>query len=390
MFAEIPIVKENKNWDQYLLLNHPRLWAIRLPTLLGYFIVFNLIGVTISLVFPLKTYHVTQMFTWLWLFGVAEMIALGFWLRRFSWFSSEKALERTSPINGFFEILIYMFCILIFLSPTILSSAILEYRFSQMITITEIEHDRSEIRGLSLRDIYPQDLVENYTRLDYDTYLSLSGVHRGEREQVNRELENVVRKLDDVKFQDDSEWLPYLIMVVILLHISVFVFNARHNRNDLSGRTIAYGLGIMLFIGIFLGLVGSFLNDFANIPYLEIDKILGRIFNGVMVFMFGFVLFFSVRVFWQKGYKTFTAMNISLLPYVFYFEIQYFFGGYYFEHKINFLDEFFGYQGILNEALGSFWGEIVQFLMVGSPLVIAWVFIITKAMYMRMLALPEG
>ena len=98
-----------------------------------------------------------------------------------------------------------------------------------------------------------------------------------------------------------------------------------------------------------------------------------------------FVLFFSLRVYW-KGYRPFTAMNISLLPYVIYYEMIYW--GIYLD--IEFLNDFFGYKGTLFKVFGDFWGKIIQFLILGTPLLVIWAFIPIKAMFMRLVAQPEG
>ena len=147
------IVNKFREWDKSLLVNHPRLWALRLPVLVGYLVVFNLIAGFICFVFPLHTYNVTSMFDWLWLFGVVELIPLGFWLWKFSQFSPEKELERTHPAYGMLEILLYMVCIFIFLSPTLTSSAILEFRYSRMATLPEINAAENSV------DYYGKDRI---------------------------------------------------------------------------------------------------------------------------------------------------------------------------------------------------------------------------------------
>ncbi len=384
MLSELPILEKVRQWDHHLLLNRPFLWMLRLPTLLAYFFVFNLLSVIVSLILPLSTYQVIKIFTWLWLFGVVELIAFGFWLRRFNWFSPEKALENTHPLKGIWEILIYMVCVLWFLSPSLFSTAILEHRFSQIVTVQEIDGVKARIRNLKSSEYFPQDLVEKYTRFDYATYSKLD---TPTRKEVNFDLENVVDKLDNIQNQEDFDWIAYLTLSTILLHTSAIMFNEKHNRKSILAGTVAYGLIVMVFLGIIQGLAAAFVNNFTYISDPDYDVILEGIWHGVLMLLLLLVLFFSLRVFWQKGYKHFTAMNISLLPYVIYLEFLYWFMAYGQDMKI--VKEIFLDDGAINYIFGKFWGDQVQLLILGTPLIILWVFVLTKAMYMQMLSKPE-
>ena len=397
MFADNLIVEKYNEWNKDLLLNHPRLWALRLPVLLGYFVVLNLLAVVICFAFPLRTYHVTSMFDWLWLFGVVELIPLGFWLWKFSQFSPEKELERTSPVNGMLEILLYMLCIFIFLSPTLTSSAILEFRFSRMITLPEIKaaDNMFDYYGHSYysymendEDIFHQNLVEKYTPYDYETYRSIRSSDMDRFKRINREMGAVIYNLINIKQREDHRWNGYLTTATILLHISVFMFAARHIRKGVFGKSIAYAIGIIVIAVIIQGIIPAFFFDYYS--YSSRGMSTYEIVNyGMAFFIFAFTLFFSLRVFWQKKYQNFTALNITVLPYVVYFELFILF--------IYLLDETDFAAKLLDKwidafdkTFGGFWAPQIGLLIFGTPLLILPAYILIKAMYMRLLALPEG
>jgi len=369
MLAKSHIGKVYKRWDRYLLQNHPRLWALRLPALVVYFVCFNLLAAAISLGFPLKTYHVTKYFFWLWLFGIVELIALGYWIRQILNFSHERALEKTSPQNGLVEIIAYMFCIFAFLSPTINSSVILEIRFSRMATRLD-EMGVFLILQADSDVVLPQALVEKCSRVEYGRYLYTVEHDLDERMRIEEDIYRVMFKLYAIRRQENDELLNYLTWQVVLLHISVFMFSARHTRQAVVGKTIWYGAGIYIFFVI----------------SQQVGK--GFQFWRVAVWLiFLFILFISMRTYWQKVYKTFIAMNVTLLPYMIYYKFFYRLPHY--EYNSRAVDHF-GFQGMLENLLGSFWGGFAQLFILWSPLLIAWVFIFTKSMYMRLLALPEG
>jgi len=381
MLAKSHIGKVFKRWDRYLLQNHPRLWALRLPALGVSFVCFNLLAVTISLGFPLKAYHVTKFFYWLRVFGIVELIALGFWIRRFNWFSPEKALIKTSSLSGLVEIIVYMFCIIAFLSPTITSSVILGNRFNKIAIGSGVDHDFARVSILNTGDIYPRDLVEEYTHFAYISYKEQININQNVRTKVNRDLKNVVFKLYAFKYHGEMEWSGFLSKMASLLHISVFMFVVRHTFNGLVGKSAVYGILIIFSMEILQGLGTGFLELFTRYDYYKYRECVR---NGLMAFLLFFVLFCSVRIYWQKAYKTFSAMNVSLLPYVIFFELLYW------GDDLKFLEVVFGWVGVLEKTIGEFWRYFVILLILKSPLLIAWVFIFTKSMYMRLLAQPEG
>jgi hypothetical protein len=386
MFAKMTFVKAYKKWDQHLLLNHPRLWALRLPVLVSYFIAFNLISILVSSLVPLKTYHVNHMFTWLWIFGAVEVILLVLWIFRINRFSPEKSLERTSPLNGLWEVILYMLCALIFFSPTLSSSFVLEIRFAYMIPHEVLETDRAFIRDYSLNDRNSQDLVEKYSQIDYATYLDLDWTYN-EGYTVNSKIDNTIHCLRSVTERNDDRWETYLNTAIVLLHFGVIIFNLRHIQRKVIGITILFvagisiPLGYMLYLWIVLGIseIRSFYE--VNIESLEITL------KSFVVILIAFILFFSLRVFWQKRYRGLTAMTISLLPYLIFAAQHYLLFSLSDRYPVI---DFLLYNKPLKQAFGSFLGDILQIFFLASPLMFIWVFIFTKAMYTRLLSLPEG
>jgi hypothetical protein len=389
MFAKMPFVKAYQKWDKHLLLNHPRLWALRLPVLVSYFIIFNLVSILVSSLVPLKTYHVNHMFTWLWIFGVVEAILLVLWIRRFNWFSPKKSLERAWAINGLGEVVIYMLCILIFFSPTIFSSIVLETRFAHMLPLDVIETDRAILGDYYYDDWYAQRLVERYTRFDYETYLDLEQIGQDERYRVNYQLEETIRHLLRVTESNDYRWQAYLTTTIVLLNLAVILFGIRHIRRNVLGKALIYAVAVGIFsliTELILWSLSDFLyrGDWDGESHFHETAI-----NWYFVFLIAFILFFSLRVFWQKRYRVFTAMNITLLPFGV-FAAQLYFLDRLSERYPVINDFFFSYIGPLEQAFGFFWGEIIQMFFLASPLLILWVFILNKAMYTRLLSLPEG
>lgn len=383
-FAEMPVVTAFKKWDRHLLLNHPRLWALRLPVLVIYFVGGNLIALLVCGLMPLKPYHVNKMFTWLWLFGVVELILLGWWNRRFNQFSPEKALERTSPLNGLAEIISYILCILVFFSPTISSSFGLEIQFSQMIPLEELARDRSIVREYDWSSIYSEEIVEKYSRMDYEIY---SRPDNGERSQINSQIRDSIDSLIMIVRQEDYGWRMYLVIALLLLHLSVFMFSYRHIREGVLGKAII--VGILLFIAVFAAAeaANTRISDlFSNFEYhIHRDDRNFFIFAAALT---AIILNLSLGVFWQKRYRTATAVGITLLPYAFHVWLFAFFRYYFYNFLFHF--RFIKYDGILIETFFGFMGDVVDTLIFGTPFLILWVFILSKAMYTRLLALPEG
>jgi hypothetical protein len=386
-FEDMPVVKAFQKWDKHLLLNHPRLWALRLPLLVIYLIAANAIALLVSGLIPLKTYQVNYMYIWLWLFGLLELILLILWIRHFNQHSPEKALEHTNPLNGMVEVLIYMLAVAVILSPAISSSFLLVQRFSGLLPAAEIRSDQLIIRDFDYPAVYPSDLVEKYSPLDYDLYLA-AVENDGSHWIYNRNIRDTVNELNNCLDGESLNWKVYLTIGIVLLHIGVAMFLTRHLRKGVFGRVVIYAILIWIAAFILLAVGDSLISFFISGNYSQRQGYFKILSNSVAGAAVAFIFFFSIRVFWQKRYRRFTAMNISVLPYLVYFLIFYLNNAA--PETFHFINDLFSTDSWLSTTFGYYWGDILSGLIVATPVMILWVFIPIKAMFTRLLALPEG
>lgn len=122
-----PLIQQYRRLDHYLLINYPRLWMIRLPYILLYLLLANLLVFGFVWLILLKRVHIEN---WMRMLGGIEFFLLYFWFARVKQFHPEKAFESTRPLKGILEILSYIFCIAVIISPTVTSMFFLEIRFS--------------------------------------------------------------------------------------------------------------------------------------------------------------------------------------------------------------------------------------------------------------------
>jgi hypothetical protein len=383
----IPVLQAFRKGDRHLLLNHPRLWALRLPWLVVYFVLANAVALLIPSLVPLNIDQTGQFHFWLWFGFAIEGIVMALWWRVVDRFSPPKAFVRTFPISGLWDVVVYMLCVVVFLSPGILGSFILEHRYSDMILATPIEADRKLVRTLEYNTVFPQDVVERYSNWDYETYLEFS-----ETEQmhtfVNFLINSKINSLYKVATYQDAEWQTFLIGMILMLHLGVVMFISRHFSPDMEVRALAYGAIAVMLLGI-LEIVGMVIFEYSyqGNPYEE-TNFLETYTRCLLILMSLAVLFFSLRVFWQKRFKTFTAINIILLPYVV-FGFQFVILDILADHY-DAIDHLLYFTGFLTDWYGNYWDEVIKYLFLGTPIFILWVFIPIKAMYTRLLALPEG
>lgn len=382
MPAELPVVTAYKKWDRYLLLNHPWLWALRLP-LLGVYFVFNAIVLMLTTLIPLQTYHINYLNTWLWLLSLVELTLLVLWIRRFNQFTPEKDLERPYLLQGMAEIVIYILCILVFLLPTVVSSFVLDSRFTQMIPDYGVLQYDSAISNPLQSQV--KDIFERYSRMDYETYLELEP-NSDERNRVDQQINATIYYLQRIYGHDESFEVS-LSAALWLLNLSVLLYSYRHIRKGVLGKAIV--VGIVLYISLYLA--SQVTHARFSEPFHYFEHYRGG--HGLFVFFFAgaltaVILYLSVRVFWQKSYQTATAVSITLLPYVFYVWLFSVCEEFFYKNPI--LKNFWGYNGILDQEFGFYMVKVGEIFLLKTPLIILWVFIFTKAMYTRLLALPEG
>lgn len=379
MFSELPIIKRFQAWDHHLLLNRPRLWALRPLSLAAYVVFFNLLSVVLCLLVPVRPYNAHRFSLWLWILGLVEVLVVALWLRRVSQFSPEKALENTSPLRGPLEILLYALCILLILSPTLVGGSMLQVRIANLVPEAEIAQHWERVRdNYPLSDqVFSQTIVEKYSQIGYEDYLILS---ESEKVKVNREISDVVGKIYDATTQDDYDWENYLFVSIAITHLGALLFQIQHHRNGMAGWGVLYAaglfLGLLIVTGIFIALLDYFWPDLSyswDDPGIFLPDIPGL---GMMLF----VLLMSLSPLWQKSHKLFTALNTIILPYVIYLGLLYLFERYSWDMGL--------YR--LVRSLDGYWPELIIFILFGSPLFIAILSVGTKAIYMKMLTQPEN
>lgn len=312
---------------------------------------------------------------------------MALWARAADRFSPHKALERTSPVNGLVEVVVFMLCVAVFLSPAVLGSFVLEHRFVDMILATPIEADRNEVRNLEQDAVYPQGLVERYTNLDYETYLEYSETDK-HHVGMNYLIQAKINSLYKVASGQDEEWQEFLIGMIFMLHLGGVMFISKHVNQDLLVKTFIYGCIAVVLIGI-LEVVGIVVYEyFCQGNFLNESNFIKAYTRSLLILMSLGSIFFSLKIFWQKSRRMFTAVNITLLPYVV-FGLQYVILDIIAEHN-DAIDHLLYYKGFPTQLYGDSWDEVIKILIFGTPILILWVFIPLKAMYTRLLALPEG
>ena len=378
MFDEMPIRDAFKEWNHNLVLNHPWLWTLRLP-FLALYLAGTALLLGISAVLPLKTYYANYLNTWLWILTIIELILFVLWMRQFNQFNPEKSLERTTPFKGMLEIVIYMMVVFMFFAPTISSSYLLKTRYTQLVSFTEISRYYDLSWGSTT--LYSKGMVETFSQMDYESYLALDNTP--ELVQVNRQIDNTIHSLYTIHHYDNPQYL--LQVGLILTHLGIFMFAFRHLRKGVLGKTFITALVLMVAISFAAAITDS---DFSEPliyfrTYITDPKEL-VFFIFLTVLSLG-IFTLALQVFSQKQYRTSTAISITLLPYVIYYWLLIIAAEYISE--IGLFETFFDQ---LREKFSSLMVETFLMLLLGTPLAILAVFILVKAMYTRLLVLPEG
>lgn len=363
------IFKTLREFDHWLLLNRPRLWAIRLPYLLAYALAGNLGAYLFIQALPLQLHHVGNLLPILWVVFFVGLGAFIFWLTRFNRHSAAKAFENTSAFKGLVDFIIYLVCILALLSPSITASFALTGRFDGMISLAEVREDMRTKDGYDRDDTLPQDLVEKYTGLDAEARTGMRN------QDINRIVRYNLRRLEEIKENDFEDLWFFFIPHLIVSHFGLVMFAAKHVKRSTVYRTMAYGVGLfilfMIFI-IFIDLLRA-LTFIGRLIYrwdLE-DNLWPR---GYLILV-GIMTLIAGSVFRLKRYREFVAMNIAILPVAAYFFLPFRAMEFIYDH-----DVFKDLRDIEEFQIG---------LLIFSPLIYIWLIPLLKAMYIRLLSLPR-
>ena len=381
MFANIPLFNTIKKWDHDLLINHTWLWTIRLPWLMLY-LAGTAILLGIMAVFPLKLYYARHFFAGMFVLHLLEGILFILWGRHFNQFLPEKALEHTTPAKGITEILTYILIVFIFLAPAIGSSYILSARFAQMVPYPELEQDWEIFSEWP--DIYPKDIVEKYTSLDYNTYLSLQS-DAEEFQRIEWQMQNTNDMLDLFHFGVSDMLLD---IGFVASHLSIFLFVFRHTGKEVLGKAISAGTILIMTTILISGITNNYPEAPLNYFTTKYPTTEDLVFFILLVAISLTNLALALRVFWQKRYRTITAINIIILPAIIYYWVLVLTIEYISDFQI--VEKYFGTSGILPKILGNSMIWNLGFFFFGTPIAILLIFPLVKAMYTRLLVLPKG
>lgn len=369
-FANLELSQFLRDYDHSLLVNRPKLWVIRLPYLALYALLANALVFLFILVLPLQLYHIQEFFSIWWMAFFASLIALYFWNRQFSLYSPEKAYENTSPLKGLADFLVYIACIMVLISPTIATSLTLYYRFDNMISFEEVELDNSRIRRLNYDDSYPEDLILKYTSHSSVTQEELNNY------SVQMSVDQSIRRLQGIKDGDFNELQAYSLIYILVIHFGLLMFAGRHVTKRVYNRALVYGvIAFVLYsmYGVVLEIL-AFSPTFLGRLIEDIDlEIIG--FPGPLIAFIIFMSIMAFSVFLRRERSDFAAMNIVLLPAGVFVYMIYWIG-------INIIE---GDLYVYWEFTDTFWFG----MLITSPFLYMWLIPLLKAMYMRVLALPE-
>ena len=359
-----------RKYDHWLLVNHPRLWMIRLPYLVVYAVLANVLVFLFVLILPLKIHHIQEFFTILWVIFLMTLVAFYLWSRQFRRYSPEKAYENTSALQGLRDYLIIIACIIVLISPTITTAEILKFRFGGMITLEELSVDSTRVEGIEFGERYPVDLVLKYTgerqesRNDFGNFITSSAVERS------------INRFEGIKTGEFEELWSFSFAYIFIIHFGIILFAGKHVPRRIIPRTVIYA--ILLFLGYtFYAVMLSILAFSQSFLGQVVDRsgpgILG--WPGPFILILVFTWIMALSVFIRKEYSRFTAMNIVLLPVVTYIFLAYLILDLGIENNFTIFD---------NARESYYFG-----MLIFSPLVYVWMIPILKMMYMRMLALPQ-
>lgn len=300
-----PFMQEYRRIDHWLVVNHPRLWVLRLPYLALYFLIFNIVGIALFWFFANQIHHALSAFSWLFLVALVELAFLILWLRKFNDYSPEKALENTNPFMGWIELLSYIACIIILFSPTLTIPAVLLERFDQMIDINELYQDQSVLRNLQVGEDLWVQLGSKYLGIPASEFAKMS---QNELRQANRDIGASLSLLTEIK-EDPSKFYGGIFQLhLILTHIAAFMFMVKHAEKNVPVKVFVYIVVLYIVILITFGIISLF-SYLLNWNIAEDDLILKISFFSLLL-----ITIFAAGGFWQKRRREFTVLNIVALP----------------------------------------------------------------------------
>lgn len=362
-----PFMQEYRRIDHYLVVNHPRLWVLRLPYLVLYFLIFNIVGIALFWFFADQVHHARSAFSWLFLVALVELAFFILWLRKFNDYSPEKALENTNPFMGWVEILSYLVCIMILFSPTLTIPAVLLERFDQMTNINELRQDQNALRNLQVGEALWMQLGSKYLGIPASEFAKMSEY---ELQQANYDISASLSLLTEIK-EDPSEFYMVIFQLhLILTHIAAFMFLVKHTEKNIPVKVFVYMVILFIVILITSGIISlfSFLFNWNTSDDLALK---------IPFFFLILITIFAAGGFWQKRRREITALNIVTLPVAIYLYLvtwqNYDFA------VTNFLDKYF--QSQTYDLTALFFLSPVPYILI-IPIV--------KAFFIRYLSQPEN
>ena len=222
-------------------------------------------------------------------------------------------------------------------------------------------------------------IVEKYSPLDFESYKTLASTEEVER--VELQIRRTINALYDIHRYDNDE---LIIIGLILTHLSIFMFAFRHLRKSVLGKTFISALVLIVAISFASAITGA---DFYDpFYYFRTHNSPEEIFFVFFLAVISLgILYLALRVFWQKKYRTSTAISITLLPYMVYYWLLVITAEYIWDAEIVKY-----YYELLHQKFSETLANTATMLLLGTPFAILAVFILVKAMYTRLLVLPEG
>lgn len=370
-----PLIQQYHRLDHYFLITHPRLWMIRVPNL-PLLLVVNLLLLGLVWIYPLKLYQAAFMLGFLRLLGVIEAVLIYFWIVRVKKYHPERAYENTTPLNGLTEVLSYILVLAVIILPTFTMKIALHARFSQMVSSHEILLDNAYSND------YPSPewmkFAKKYTYYDLQT---LNAMDEDELWDVRWIAEDNISLLIQIT-GDPSENNGYtrfsegfLLLHVLVLHLSYFIFISQHVDKVYLSRAFAYLLALASTLGTFW-LVIDFIFRIAASDSPTVTSSYDPTFlfwSGLFFLILLVVFLFAAWVYKLNRRREFVVVNITVLP----IGIQVFL-----------------YFMILNQLLGNifyFVDQNIPFawtLVISSPVLYLWFIPLSKAFLIRWLGLP--
>ncbi|MDJ0735927.1 MAG: hypothetical protein QNJ47_17990 [Nostocaceae cyanobacterium] len=192
--------------DRYLLLNRPRLWAMRIHDAYYYGLLADSLIISLIIIFPFQAHHIQH----LWKVGIivlaVDLILLKYVLGK-QRYDVAREYGNTIKSKGYLQIMGYMACIIILISPTLIFPWTIRAKLSLSgITQQNLIADIVMLQGVRdvlafsyLCSLYPEDefCLKNWEDLKYIKIEALENLKNDSWEALKRYLEFWIAKRQD-------------------------------------------------------------------------------------------------------------------------------------------------------------------------------------------------